>query len=145
MTRDLLLALIEVGYVSTENLSPLLFSTYEKLVELHSAEAEESEVLPSPPSARGLGADLDWKASITRYDITCLECGDSLRQLSSRHLRRHDLDARSYRIKYGIPRTQPLSSRQATARRRELAQQIRPWEGAARSRQSRPRKRAAQE
>ncbi|WP_089934073.1 MucR family transcriptional regulator [Candidatus Entotheonella palauensis] len=45
-------------------------------------------------------------------------------------MRIHNLNPRSYRAKYGIPSTQPLSSRKATARRRELAQQIRPWEQA---------------
>jgi predicted transcriptional regulator len=76
-------------------------------------------------------ASSDWKRSITKHAITCLECGSTFRQLSSRHLRVHDLDSNSYRRKYGIPSTQPLSSREATARRRELAQQIRPWEQAA--------------
>ncbi len=85
----------------------------------------------SPDDANALfqeGTAPDWKRSITKYAITCLECGNSFRQLSRRHLRVHDLDSRSYRRKYGIPSTQPLSSRQATARRRELARQIRPWE-----------------
>ncbi|WP_089941453.1 MucR family transcriptional regulator [Candidatus Entotheonella palauensis] len=65
-----------------------------------------------------------------------LECGDTFRQLSTRHLRIHDLNPRSYRAKYGIPRTQPLSSRTATARRRELARQIRLWEQAASGRRA---------
>ncbi len=60
-----------------------------------------------------------------------MECGDTFKQLSARHLRIHDLDPRSYRTKYGIPPTQSLSSRDATARRRAVAQQVRPWEGAA--------------
>lgn len=50
------------------------------------------------------------------------------KQLSLRHLRIHDLDPRSYRTKYNIPRSQAVSAREVTARRRELAQQIRPWE-----------------
>ena len=62
--------------------------------------------------------------------MTCLECGRSFKQLSGRHLRMHDMDQRSYRAKYGIPSTQPLSGRASTARRRELANEIRPWEKA---------------
>ncbi|ETX00553.1 MAG: hypothetical protein ETSY2_38870, partial [Candidatus Entotheonella gemina] len=75
-----------------------------------------------------------------KHAVTCLECGNTFRQLSSRHLRMHDLDSRSYRRKYGIPNSQPLSSRSATARRRELAQQIRPWEQAASKRATKRRK-----
>jgi hypothetical protein len=43
----------------------------------------------------------------------------------SRHYR---LDTHSYRAKYGIPRTQPLAAKTTTARRREVAQETRPWE-----------------
>jgi hypothetical protein len=31
-------------------------------------------------------------------------------------------------VKYGIPRTQPLSAKATTAKRREIAQAIKPWE-----------------
>ncbi len=74
---------------------------------------------------------MDWKSSIHKHTVTCLECGVAFRQLSARHLRTHDLNPRSYRVKYGMPGTQTLSAREVTARRRELAQQIRPWEQAA--------------
>jgi hypothetical protein len=40
----------------------------------------------------------------------------------------HGLDGRSYRTKYGIPRTQSLSAREVLARRRQIVQRIRPWE-----------------
>ena len=42
----------------------------------------------------------------------------------------HGLDSRSYRTKYGIPPTQPLSARATTERRRQVVQEIRPWEKA---------------
>ena len=71
---------------------------------------------------------MDWRKSITRHTVTCLECGQPFKQLSHRHLQEHELDGRSYRMKYGIPRTQPLAAKTTTARRRELVQGIRPWE-----------------
>jgi predicted transcriptional regulator len=71
---------------------------------------------------------VNWKKSITKYAITCLECGQSFKQLSLRHLSQHGLDSWSYRVKYGIPRTQPLSAKATTAKRREIAQAIKPWE-----------------
>jgi len=62
--------------------------------------------------------------------VTCLECGHVFKQLSIRHLRQHGLDARSYRTKYDIPQSQPLAARDTTARRRQVVQEIRPWEKA---------------
>jgi len=40
----------------------------------------------------------------------------------------HGLDGRSYRMKYAIPNTQPLAARATTERRRQVVQEIRPWE-----------------
>jgi predicted transcriptional regulator len=69
-----------------------------------------------------------WRQSITRHAITCLECGASFKQLSVRHLRQHNLDARTYREKYGILHTQPLAAKETTARRKQIARETRPWE-----------------
>ncbi|MGQ4810430.1 hypothetical protein NKDENANG_03896 [Candidatus Entotheonellaceae bacterium PAL068K] len=71
-----------------------------------------------------------WKQSITKHTVMCLECGALFKQLSVRHLKEHDLDARSYRIKHGIPRTQPLSAKATTVIRKKIVQQNRPWEKA---------------
>jgi len=40
------------------------------------------------------------------------------------------LDGRSYRVKYGIPRTQALSAKETTSRRKEIVKKSRPWEKA---------------
>jgi hypothetical protein len=42
----------------------------------------------------------------------------------------HGLDGRSYRVKYGIPRTQPLAAKETTLKRKEIVQSSRPWEKA---------------
>jgi len=47
-----------------------------------------------------------------------------------RHFKKHDLDPRAYRAKYGIPRTQPLAAKALTAWRKQLVHQNRPWEKA---------------
>lgn len=62
--------------------------------------------------------------SIERHAITCLECGKPFKLLSNRHLGLHGLTPRGYKIKHGLPMTQPLSSRQLTAKRRKLAKQL---------------------
>jgi predicted transcriptional regulator len=82
---------------------------------------------------------VDWRKSITRHAITCLECGASFKQLSVGHLRHHDLNGRSYREKHDIPRTQPLASTMTTARRRQVVRETRPWEKAPMYRQAQER------
>ena len=59
---------------------------------------------PLPRSPLPTSSPVDWRKSITKHAMTCLECGHAFKQLSIRHLRQHGLDTRSYRIKYGIPR-----------------------------------------
>jgi predicted transcriptional regulator len=80
---------------------------------------------------------VDWKRSMTRHTITCMECGAAFKQLSVRHLRDHDLEPRAYRVKYGILRTQPLAAKDTTAMRKRIVQQTRPWEKAPRAFSSR--------
>jgi predicted transcriptional regulator len=87
---------------------------------------EESELSMSAAGIRR--APMDWRTSITQHAITCLECGEHLKQLTGRHLREHGLDARSYRRKYGIPATQPLAARATAAKRRRIAAEVKPWE-----------------
>jgi hypothetical protein len=62
--------------------------------------------------------------------VTWLECGVSLKQLSVRHLKEHGLDGKAYRVKYGIPRAQPLAAKDTTAKRKAIVQNSRPWERA---------------
>jgi predicted transcriptional regulator len=102
--------------------------THQSLLELKSREEAEAQV--PARAAPAPHAPADWRTSITRHSITCLECGEHVKQLTARHLRRHNLDARSYRAKYGIPRTQTLSARATAARRRQIAAEVRPWEKA---------------
>lgn len=121
MAKDLALAQIQAGHVTPDEMTSVLNATYETLQQLH---ASEPSLASNGPST----SPLDWKKSLTKHAVTCLECGATFRQLSTRHLRQHDLDGRSYRAKYGIPRTQPLSAREVLARRREIVRATKPWE-----------------
>ena len=100
--------------------------THQSLMTLKSREESASPV----SAAERPQAPADWRQSITRHSITCLECGAQMRQLNGRHLREHGLDARSYRAKYGIPHSQPLAARATVAKRRQIAAEVRPWEKA---------------
>jgi predicted transcriptional regulator len=90
----------------------------------------QEETGPAAAMPAVVAAPADWRTSITRHAVTCLECGHAFKQLSVRHLRGHRLDPRLYRLKYAIPTTQPLVARATTERRREIVRATRPWEKA---------------
>jgi len=120
MTKELVIAQIEAKALSPDEVQTILRQTHAVLMNLQDQEAGR-EVVPG---------SVAWKKSVTRHTITCLECGKPFKQLSGRHLKRHGLNARSYRSKYDIPWTQPLAAKDTTTRRKRLVQRIRPWEKA---------------
>ena len=128
MAKDLVLAQIQVHRLSPDDMHAALQDTYSSLLALHAQEASNGlgavETPETPPAA------INWRKSITKQTVTCLACGASFKQLSVRHLRDHGLDARSYRVKYGMPPSQPLSARSVTALRKQIVQRSRPWEKA---------------
>jgi len=131
MAKDLVMAQIQAGALPPEDMQKELQKTHASLMDLKTKEEMGG------PSVNGAGSDgspagdhLQWKRSIKKYTIECLECGASFKQISVRHLKDHNLDARSYRAKYGIPRTQPLSAKDTTAMRKRIVQESRPWEKA---------------
>ena len=126
MAKDLVVVQIHAGHVPPEDMQMALQRTYARLAELQTREA--SGVLRVP--TEDAHEQVHWKKSLTKHAVTCLECGASFTQLSVRHLKHHDLNARSYRVKYGIPRTQPLSAKDTTALRKSIVQKSRPWEKA---------------
>ncbi len=138
MAKDLVMAQIQAGALSPEDMHRELQKTYACLMELKAKEeAGMATGLLTPPAVPSGAQDgskaietVDWRKSIKKHTIECLECGAQFKQLSVRHLKEHGLDARSYRAKYGIPRTQPLSAKDTTAMRKKIVQKSRPWEKA---------------
>lgn len=139
MAKDLVMAQIQVGALPLEEMHKELQKTYASLIELKNKEeagetvagvsfSEKEEAPPESNKAKSLPAN--WKQSIKKHVIICMVCGAAFKQLSVRHLKEHNLDARSYRAKFGIPRTQPLSSKETTAMRKKIVQRSRPWEKA---------------
>ena len=62
--------------------------------------------------------------SIQHRHVVCLECGRPFKLLTNRHLRLHQLTPRAYKLKWGIPLTQPLSAKRLTEKRRQIAKDI---------------------
>ena len=126
MTKDLVSAQIQSGTLAPEDMQEALRRTHQSLMTLKSREEAKAQVSAAAAGIRR--APVDWRKSITRHSITCLECGAQFRQLFGRHLRLHGLDARSYRTKYGIPQSHPLAARETIAKRRQIASEVKPWE-----------------
>ena len=124
MAKELSLALIGTGNVPAEDMQDTLQKTHSTLLTLKAQEEFGTATAPSVVSRTAA----DWRKSITKQAVTCLECGKTFKQLSTRHLMMHGLDGRSYRAKYGIPRTQSLAAKTTSARRRAVVQAVRPWE-----------------
>jgi predicted transcriptional regulator len=124
IAKDLTLTLVEAGRLSAEDMQDTLQKTHAILTALKAQEAAGTTIPVSdaPP--------VNWRKSITKYAVACLACGQTFKQLSRRHLQEHGLDGRSYRAKYGIPRTQPLAAKEATPRRRQTAAEVKPWKKA---------------
>src|SRR5262245_21918738 len=128
MAKDLVMAQIAAQRLPPDEMHAALQQTYASLQALKTQEDAHSSVAVATPEIPP--APIHWKKNITKHHVTCLECGVSLKQLSVRHLKDHGLDGRSYRIKYGIPRLQPLAAKETTSRRKEIVQRSRPWEKA---------------
>lgn len=137
MAKDLVMAQIQAGALPLEEMHKEMQRTYTNLADLKMREDMESResvsslhVADMPLMEGETPVPTNWKKSIKKYTIECLVCGAAFKQLSVRHLKEHGLDARSYRLKHGIPRTQPLSAKDTTSMRKKIVQQSRPWEKA---------------
>jgi predicted transcriptional regulator len=128
MAKDLVMAQIAAHRLSPEDMHQALQQTYASLQALKAQEDANGSVAVVTPEIPT--KPVNWRKSITKHVVTCLECRVSFKQLSVRHLQEHGLDGRSYRLKYGIPRTQPLAAKEITSRRKAIVQRSRPWEKA---------------
>ena len=107
MAKDLVMAQIQVGALPREEMHKELQKTYASLIELKNKEEagetvagvsfSEKEEAP-PESSKAKSIPTNWKQSIKKHVIICMVCGAAFKQLSVRHLKEHNLDARSYRM-----------------------------------------------
>ena len=131
MAKDLTLALIGNNLIAPEDMQQRLHQIHASLCELQAREDRNLGSGEGREEHSGTqAAPKDWRKSIKKHSVECLICGATFKQLSARHLRQHDLDPRTYRQRFGIPRTQALSAKETTAMRRRVVQNIRPWEKA---------------
>jgi len=77
----------------------------------------------------------DAKKSIKEKSITCLECGKVFKVITKKHLALHDLDANSYRAKWGLKKGTPLTCKELQRARRQKMKDMKLWEKRALARQ----------
>jgi predicted transcriptional regulator len=116
MAKDLVMAQIAARNLSPDEMHQALQHTYASLQALKAQEDAKGSVAVATPETPL--KPVNWRKSITKHTVMCLECRASFKQLSVRHLKEHGLDERSYRSKYGIPRVQPLAAKEITSRRK---------------------------
>ena len=108
--------------MSAEEVTTALQMTFKALRDLQTAEAK-TDADPQTAEEAGTTIDIDPKKSILKNKIICLECGESFKSLSPKHLRSHGLDGRSYRKKYGFPLRQALCAKSITERRKKAGKE----------------------
>ena len=86
MAKELSLALIKTGNVPAEDMQDTLQKTHATLLTLKAQ--EEFGTTAALPAVR---TAVDWRKSITKHAVACLECGKTFKQLSTRHLMMHGL------------------------------------------------------
>jgi len=115
MCADIVAAQASQTHLSPEEMAESLHKVFQTLqdVQQRGTDAQFTEtVLPDP------------RSSIQRNQVICLECGQSFKLLSNRHLALHNLTPRQYKQKHGIQLTQALSALSLSARRRKIAKEL---------------------
>ena len=128
MAKDLVQAQIQTGAVEPEKMMELLNTTVEGLTKLSTQSSDATG--PGAGDNATPEEPIDWRHSIKKNSIICLESGQEFKQITARHLQKYGLTPKSYRQKYGIPMSQPLSAKSVTKKRQQIAKRIRPWEKA---------------
>ena len=104
--------------MTPEEISDVVRKVFEILQNLHSLETSASE-----GGEAGAGHKMNPQDSIQRNRVICLECQKEFKLLSNRHLALHGMSSRDYKLKWGLPLRQPLSSKSLTLTRRRIAKE----------------------
>ncbi|MDD4455982.1 MAG: MucR family transcriptional regulator [Syntrophotalea acetylenica] len=103
--------------MTTDEISEMVRKLRNDLVSMEEGEREPE--VQQPP--------VDPKRAIKLKKIICLECGQSYKTLSRKHLAKHGLTPDEYRGKWGYPKRFPLSCRETTKARSERMKEMKLW------------------
>ena len=117
MAAEIVHAQAEHTRMTPEEIVHALSKTYEALRTVK----QKEEGLVEEPAVQKKG--VQGKASIQKGRVICLECGREFKQLGKSHLASHDLTAKEYKKKHGIPLGEALTSKDLSAKRRKVAKE----------------------
>ncbi|MFH1215265.1 MAG: MucR family transcriptional regulator [Pseudomonadota bacterium] len=105
----------EIG-LSLQNTFNVLQSLQQNELSVDAGQGDIAKGESAPP-------DITPEKSIQKNKIICLECGESFKQLSPKHLAGHGLSGRDYRKKYGFALRQPLCAKSLSERRKKAGKE----------------------
>ncbi len=111
-----------VRVLSEDEMGEMISSLASKLKKLDCAEEHEEACVASEAPA------VDAKRSIKEKSIVCLECGKTFKVITKKHLAMHQLDAASYREKWGLKKGIPLTCKELQRIRRQKMKDMKLWE-----------------
>lgn len=116
---EIVKAQASVRIMSEEEITSMVRNLSHHLRSLEDIPAEQEETA---------GPNVSPAKSIREKTITCLECGKSFKIITKKHLASHDLDADSYREKWGIKKSVPLVCKELQRERRKKMREMKLWE-----------------
>ncbi|GAB4341002.1 MAG: MucR family transcriptional regulator [Desulfobulbaceae bacterium] len=111
MTAEIVQAQINTREMSNDEIKTALHETFQTLKGLQEAETTGA------PVEEGAKPAIAPEKSILKNKVICLECGESFKMLSPKHLKGHGLTPREYRQKHGFKLRQPLCAKSLSERR----------------------------
>ena len=123
MAADIVKAQCTSTSMSAEDVSSSLQNTFNVLQALQANEVSAEAVTVRGVQKEDNAVEVAPEKSILRNKIICLECGQSFKLLSPKHLASHSLNGKDYRRKYGFPLRQPLCAKALSERRKKAGKE----------------------
>jgi predicted transcriptional regulator len=112
LTAELVQAQIGTKDMSPEHIKAALNETFMLLKGLQNA-----ETCGGTPGQAEAKPAMSPEKSIQKNQVVCLECGQTFKMLSPKHLSSHELTPKEYRKKYCFSMRQPLCAKVLSERR----------------------------
>ncbi|MEW6289167.1 MAG: MucR family transcriptional regulator [Thermodesulfobacteriota bacterium] len=123
MAADIVKAQCTSTSMSAEDISSSLQNTFTVLQSLQANEVSAEVITGGEEQKEDNAVEVAPEKSILRNKIVCLECGQSFKLLSPKHLASHGLTGKEYRKKYGFPLRQPLCAKALSERRKKAGKE----------------------
>lgn len=123
MAADIVKAQCTSTSMSAEDISSSLQNTFTVLQSLQANEVSAEAITVGEEQKGDNAVEVSPEKSILRNKIVCLECGQSFKLLSPKHLASHGLTGKEYRKKYGFPLRQPLCAKALSERRKKAGKE----------------------